>query len=282
MSIISPSNVTVVLGRICNDIKVETRNGANGSFNKATFTIAVPRQLTADQKQRKQNGENIQDADFLPCSAIGSTADFISKYFVKGKPISALLSYNSYSKQNQDGTTSYGGNFNVVAVDFVPKDTTDQNNQGQGQFNNNQFNAGAGQFVVQNQGQGNFYAQNNQQASNNNVANFGAPQQINQPSPNNNVANFGAPPQINQQASNNNVANFGTPPQINQQVPQGQQPVQQTQSMSQQPIQQNAIPQGQQPIQQNAIPQGQQPVQQGGYNPSAVGNTFPPSGDSVF
>ena len=33
------------------------------------------------------------------------------------------------------------------------------------------------------------------------------------------------------------------------------------------------------------MPQGQmaqQPIQQGGYNPSAVGNSFPPSGDSVF
>ena len=245
MSIISPSNVTVVLGRICNDIKVETRNGANGEFNKATFTIAVPRQLTADQKQRKQNGENIQDADFLPCSAIGSTADFISKYFVKGKPISALLSYNSYSKQNQDGTTSYGGNFNVVAVDFVPKDNTDQNNQSQGQFNNNnQFNAGAGQFNNNNQfnaGAGQYGNQGQQ--FNNNANQFGGQNQ--------GQGNFGV--QNNIPSPNNNVANFGAPPQINQQ-----------------------------PMQQNAIPQGQQPMQQGGYNPSAVGNTFPPSGDSVF
>ena len=270
MSIISPNNVTVVLGRICNDIKVESKNGANGAFNKATFTIAVSRQLTADQKQRKQNGENIQDADFLPCSAVGSTADFISKYFVKGKPISAILSYNSYSKQNQDGSTTYGGNFNVIAVDFVPKDTTDQYNQGQEQFNNNQFNVGAGQFAGQNQGQGNFYAQNNQPSSNNNVANFGAPPQINQPSANNNVANFGVPPQINQPVQQGQIM--------------GQQPMQQNTMPQGQPIQQNAIPQGQ-PVQQNVMPQGQmgqQPIQQGGYNPSAVGNSFPPSGDSVF
>ena len=139
----------------------------------------------------------------------------------------------------------------------------------------------AGQFAGQSQGQGNFYAQNNRPSSNNNVANFGAPPQINQPSANNNVTNFGVPPQINQPVQQGQI--MGQQPVQQNAIPQGQ-PMQQNTMPQGQPIQQNAIPQGQ-PVQQNVMPQGQmaqQPIQQGGYNPSAVGNSFPPSGDSVF
>lgn len=69
-------NKVIMMGRICNDLALkETSQGTP----VLTFTIACDRRF-------QQKGED-RKADFFNCIAWRNEAEFISRYFVKGKPI---------------------------------------------------------------------------------------------------------------------------------------------------------------------------------------------------
>ena len=67
------NNVTL-MGRICNDI--ELRRTGNGTA-VSSFTLAVERDV------KKENGE--KETDFIDIVCWGKTAEFVQKYFGKGK-----------------------------------------------------------------------------------------------------------------------------------------------------------------------------------------------------
>ena len=96
-------NTVILMGRLTADPEIKTTSSGI-SFCK--FTVAVDRKF-AD----KTTGE--RQADFISCVAWGKTAEFVSKYFSKGKMIivEGSLRNNNYTDKN--GVKHYS--YDVVA-----------------------------------------------------------------------------------------------------------------------------------------------------------------------
>jgi single-strand DNA-binding protein len=88
------------------------------------FTVAVNRKY-----KNEQTGE--YDADFITCVAWRQTAEFISRYFSKGKMIAleGTLRTGSYQDRNHDDVTHYTTDVMVDNVEFCG----DKGNSGNGQ-----------------------------------------------------------------------------------------------------------------------------------------------------
>ncbi|MBQ9383369.1 MAG: single-stranded DNA-binding protein [Ruminiclostridium sp.] len=69
-------NRAILMGRICNDLEVRT---TPSGVNVLSFRIAVDRSYQAKGEERK--------SDFFSCVAWRQTADFISRFFSKGRMI---------------------------------------------------------------------------------------------------------------------------------------------------------------------------------------------------
>lgn len=97
-------NVVILMGRLTRDVEVRYSQSSDVAVGR--FTIAVEREY---QKQ----GEERQ-ADFVSCLAFGKTAEFIEKYFSKGRMIAVRGRIQTGSYQNKDGATVY---YTEVLVD---------------------------------------------------------------------------------------------------------------------------------------------------------------------
>ena len=60
------NNLCVFEGRIVNDLNLTQTGNGQSQYNKISFRIAVKKVLTKNQRQQKQNGQQIQDSDFIP------------------------------------------------------------------------------------------------------------------------------------------------------------------------------------------------------------------------
>lgn len=92
-------NTVQLLGRICNDIDLrQTQSG----IATCRFTIAVQRNF-----KNKATGE--YETDFISCIAWKNTAEFISRYWSKGKRIAVTgaLRTGSYQDRNHPDVTHY-------------------------------------------------------------------------------------------------------------------------------------------------------------------------------
>ena len=108
------NNVTIV-GNLVRDAELrETQSGKS----VASFTIAAQRNF------KNANGE--YQADFIPCVAWGSTADFISKYFKKGSKIGVVGNIQTRDYENKDGNKVYVVEVNVSQAEFVESKNTNQ------------------------------------------------------------------------------------------------------------------------------------------------------------
>ena len=179
---VNSHNLCIFEGRISSDPKYQTINSQNGSFEKATFSIAVNRQLTAQQRQAAKNNPNIQTADFVNCSITGKAVEVFKQYCPKGKAITVACTFQTYSYTDQQtGQKKYGYNFNVEDFNFTIADAKglQQNGGNNGGFQqNNGFQNNGG--YQQNNG---FQNQNNgfggQQLPFNNMPNQGQATQNN-------------------------------------------------------------------------------------------------------
>lgn len=72
----------------------EMRTTANG-VSVATFTLAVNR--------RFRNAQGEYEADFINCVAWRNTAEFIAKYFSKGKQIAVVGSIQTRKYEDKQG-----------------------------------------------------------------------------------------------------------------------------------------------------------------------------------
>lgn len=103
-------NKVQLVGRLTRD--PETRQAqANGTMI-SRFSVAVNRRI-------KREGE--PDADFLNCVAFGKTAEFISKYFVKGMAIGIVGRIQTGKYTNNAGATVYTTDIIVEEAEFVEK-----------------------------------------------------------------------------------------------------------------------------------------------------------------
>ena len=82
-------NKVILMGRLTRD--PEVRQSQNGDMNITRFSIAVDR--------RFQKGQ----ADFFNCVAFRNTADFVSKWFNKGRMIAVVGSLQNSRYTDKDG-----------------------------------------------------------------------------------------------------------------------------------------------------------------------------------
>lgn len=102
-------NNVQLIGRLTKDPEMKV---IGDNLSLTTFKLAVDRRF-----------RRTDEADFIPCKAFGKTAEFIGKYFSKGKKIGLTGRLESGSYQNKDGKTVY--TLEVVAdnAEFVePKE----------------------------------------------------------------------------------------------------------------------------------------------------------------
>ncbi|MCQ2468438.1 MAG: single-stranded DNA-binding protein [Ruminococcus sp.] len=170
-------NKVILVGRLTADPELRQTQGGIASCR---FTVAVDRRF-AD----KTTGE--RQADFISCTAWRQTAEFVSRYFNKGKLIAVegSLRTGSYQDRNHQDVTHYTTDVFVDSVEFVGGKGESGGNSGyQGGNNGYQNNGGY-------------------QGGNNN---YSAPQQ-------NNYNNYQpAPPQqsaVPQAAPNNDSMSYG-------------------------------------------------------------------------
>lgn len=103
-------NKVILIGRVCDSIELrQTQSG----ISSCRFTVAVDRRF-AD----KNTGE--RQADFITCVAWRQTAEFISRYFSKGKMIAleGTLRTGKYTDKNHSDVTHYTTEVYVENVEF--------------------------------------------------------------------------------------------------------------------------------------------------------------------
>lgn len=99
-------NKVILIGRLC----------ADPEFRQTTSGIAVCRIRLAVDRPKQKDQE--QQADFVNCTAWRNTAEFISRYFTKGKKIivEGSLRNNDYTDNN--GVKHYSMEVQVQNVEF--------------------------------------------------------------------------------------------------------------------------------------------------------------------
>lgn len=102
-------NKVLLVGNICTDINVRTVDMASSQIKIARFTLACNR--------RAKDSES----DFISCVAFDKSADFIEKYFSKGKKIGISGRIQTGSYQKQDGSKVYTTDVVVEEAEFVEK-----------------------------------------------------------------------------------------------------------------------------------------------------------------
>ena len=102
-------NKVILMGRFTRD--PELRSTPQG-ISTCSFSIAVDRNFVRPGEERK--------ADFINCVAWRQTAEFISRYFSKGKMIAleGTLRTGSYTDRNYSDVTHYTTDVYVENVEF--------------------------------------------------------------------------------------------------------------------------------------------------------------------
>lgn len=101
-------NCVQLIGRLVADPDVRY---TNGGLTVAKFRVAC------DRRYKKEGNE--QTADFISCVAFGKTAEFIEKYFSKGKRIALEGRIQTGSYEKEDGSKIYTTDVVVENVEFV-------------------------------------------------------------------------------------------------------------------------------------------------------------------
>lgn len=87
-------NKVILIGRLCKDVENRIAAGKDGDLSISRYTLAV------DRKGKKD------ETDFINCVCFGKTADFASKYLIKGMKV-AIEGRIQTGKYEKDGRTVY-------------------------------------------------------------------------------------------------------------------------------------------------------------------------------
>ena len=105
-------NKVILIGNLTADPELkQTQNG----ISVTSFSIAVSRRFSS------KNTENAQQADFINVVAWRNTAEFITKYFQKGKSILIVGSLQTRNWTDQNGQKRYITEVVAEEAQFVEK-----------------------------------------------------------------------------------------------------------------------------------------------------------------
>lgn len=105
-------NKVILIGNLTADPELkQTQNG----ISVTSFSIAVSRRFSS------KNAENAQQADFINIVAWRNTAEFITKYFQKGKSILIVGSLQTRNWTDQNGQKRYITEVVAEEAQFVEK-----------------------------------------------------------------------------------------------------------------------------------------------------------------
>ena len=99
-------NIVIIHGRVARDIEIKTTPGGK---RYCRFPVAVNRPPTKDGEKK---------ADFPMVLAWDKTADFLEKYFLKGKEILVTGKIQTSSYEKDDGTKVYTTDIRADRVEF--------------------------------------------------------------------------------------------------------------------------------------------------------------------
>ena len=98
-------NLVVIHGRLSRDPEVRTTQSGT---QYARLSIAVDRPTKAGERK----------ADFVPCMAWGETAEFLGKYFTKGREILAKGRIQTGKYTTESGENRYTTDVVIDRVEF--------------------------------------------------------------------------------------------------------------------------------------------------------------------
>lgn len=107
-------NSVQLVGRLTRDPEIRY---TDGGASIASFSVAV------DRRFKQEGGDT---ADFINCKAFGKTAEFIEKYFGKGKKIALNGRIQTGSYTNKDNVKVYTTEVVAENVEFVESKASEQ------------------------------------------------------------------------------------------------------------------------------------------------------------
>lgn len=114
-------NVFAGVGNIARiDDDVQILGSGTNSYEKIRFSIA----LNKDYK----HPDDSPDADFFNCEAWGKTAEFIHKYFTKGKSIAISGEFRNNNYIDKNGNKVYSDFIYVQRASFAGNKSDNANN----------------------------------------------------------------------------------------------------------------------------------------------------------
>jgi len=114
-------NKVILVGNLTRD--PEHRTTPSGA-SVCTFTVAVQRRFA--------NQQGVREADFSNCVAWRQTADFVHRYFTKGKRIGVVGSLQTRTYDAQDGSKRYVTEVVCDECEFVDSKPQGDGNQSYG------------------------------------------------------------------------------------------------------------------------------------------------------
>ncbi|MBR1749915.1 MAG: single-stranded DNA-binding protein [Ruminococcus sp.] len=99
-------NKAILMGRITHDLEIKTTPSGSSVLS---FTLAVDRFSKSEEKQ----------TDFINCVAWNKTAEFIGRYFGKGRMIAVTGNLHSRTYEDKNGTKHYVTEVYVESADFT-------------------------------------------------------------------------------------------------------------------------------------------------------------------
>ncbi len=125
-------NKAILVGRLTKDPELKT---TSSGVNVCSFTIAVNR--------RFRNAEGNYDADFINCVAWRQQAEFLSKFFTKGRMVGIVGSIQTRNYE-RDGQRIYVTEVVVDEISFVESKSQSDNSAQSTSGNTNSFGADDG------------------------------------------------------------------------------------------------------------------------------------------
>lgn len=107
-------NKVIIMGHFTRDPEIRTTNSGT---KVATFSVAVNR--------RFKNANGDYDADFINCVAWRQSAEFIGKYFSKGRMIAIVGTLQTRKWQDDAGNTRYATEVIVEEAHFCGDKASD-------------------------------------------------------------------------------------------------------------------------------------------------------------